>query len=140
MSTDRFLLWDFDGTLAFRPGHWTGVVCDVVAVERPAVGLTPARLRPHLKSGFPGHAPDVVRQPCPADQWWRALLPALARAVPSAAGLDAPDARRLVTGVRAAYTDAQGWQLFDDGLPARACLRDRGGRHSVLSHHAPELP
>lgn len=50
MSTDQFLIWDFDGTLAFRPGNWTGVVCDVVAAERPDVGLMPARLRPHLQS------------------------------------------------------------------------------------------
>lgn len=140
MSTDRFLTWDFDGTLAFRPGNWTGVVCDVIAVERPDVGMTPDRLRPHLQSGFPWHTPHIVRTPCPADQWWSALLPVLARAVESAAGLDASEARRLVSGVRAAYTDAKGWQLFDDVLPVLACLRARGWRHLVLSNHVPELP
>ncbi len=140
MSTDRFLLWDFDGTLAFRPGNWTGVVCDVVAVERPDLGLTPDRLRPHLQSGSPWHAPDVVRQPCSADQWWSALLPALARAVQSAAGVEAPEARRLVTGVRTVYTDAKGWQMFADVLPALARLCDHGWSHIVLSNHVPELP
>ena len=40
LSRDRFLIWDFDGTLAFRPGNWTGVVCEVVAVQRPDLGLT----------------------------------------------------------------------------------------------------
>jgi putative hydrolase of the HAD superfamily len=140
MSTDRFLIWDFDGMLAFRPGNWTGVVCDVVAVERPDVGMTPDRLRPHLQSGFPWHAPDVVRQPCSADQWWSELLSVLARAVQSAAGVEAPEARRLVSGVRAAYTDAKGWQVFDDVLPALARLRDRGWSHIVLSNHVPELP
>jgi putative hydrolase of the HAD superfamily len=59
--------------------------------------------------------------------------------VESAAGLDASEARRLVNGVRAAYTDAKGWQLFDDVLPALAHLRDRGWRHIVLSNHVPEL-
>lgn len=140
LRTARVLRWGVDGTPAVRPGQWAGVVGGVVAVERPAGGLRPARLSPPLQGGFPGHAPDVVRQPCPAAQGWRALLPALARAVPSAAGLGAPDARRLVTGGRAASTDAQGWRLFDDVVPARACLRDRGGRHRGLSHHAPELP
>jgi len=35
MTRDRFLTWDFDGTLARRPGNWTGVVCEVVAAQRP---------------------------------------------------------------------------------------------------------
>lgn len=140
MNPDRFLIWDFDGTLAFRPGNWGGVVCDVVAVERSDMGMTPDLLRPHLQSGFPWHAPDVVRQPGSADQWWSELLPVLARAVQSAAGLDAPEARRLVRGVRSVYTDAQGWQRFDDVLPALARLRDRGWSHIVLSNHVPELP
>lgn len=60
--------------------------------------------------------------------------------MPSAAGLDAPDARRLVTGGRAAYPDAPGGRLFADVVPARACLRDRSGRHRGRSHHAPEVP
>jgi len=140
MSTDQFLIWDFDGTLAFRPGNWTGVMCDVVAAERPDVGLTPARLRPHLQSGFPWHTPDVVRTPCSADQWWSDLLPILATAVRAATGLDGDEARRLVNGVRAAYTDATGWRLFDDAVPVLTALHDRGWRHIVLSNHMPELP
>lgn len=140
MNIDRLLVWDFDGTLAFRPGNWTGVVCDVVAAERPDVGMTPARLRPHLQSGFPWHTPDVVRTPCSADQWWSDLLTMLATAVQAATGLDLGEARRLVNGVRAAYTDATGRQLFDDALPVLTTLHNRGWRHIVLSNHMPELP
>jgi putative hydrolase of the HAD superfamily len=140
MSADRYLVWDFDGTLALRPGNWTGVVCEVVAVERPDLGMTPERLRPHLQSGFPWHTPEVVRKPCSSDEWWSELWPVLARAVQFAAGLDESEARRLVTGVRAAYTDAKYWQVFDDVLPALARLRDSGWSHIVLSNHVPELP
>ena len=140
MKTDRLLVWDFDGTLAFRPGNWTGVVCDIVGTERPDVEMTPARLRPHLQSGFPWHTPEVVRTPGSADQWWSDLLPILAAAVQAAGGLDAGEARRLVSRVRAAYTDATGWQLFDDALPVLTTLYYRGWRHIVLSNHIPELP
>lgn len=58
----------------------------------------------------------------------------------SAASVEAPEVRRLVNGVRAAYTDAKSWQVFDDVLPALARLRDRGWSHIVLSNHVPELP
>lgn len=140
MNPDRFLLWDFDGTLAFRPGNWTGVVCDVVAAERPDLAMTPARLRPYLQSGFPWHRPDVIRTPGTADQWWSDLLPILATAVQAATGLDPGEARRLIHGVREAYTDATRWQLFDDALPVMATLHNGGWNHIVLSNHIPELP
>jgi putative hydrolase of the HAD superfamily len=139
LSRDRYIVWDFDGTLARRPGNWTAVICDVVAVARPDLGLNPDRLRPHLQSGFPWHTPDVVRAPCSADEWWSSLLPVLATAVERASGVAASEARRLVAGVRSAYTDANGWQVFDDVRPALERLRDRGWTHIVLSNHVPEL-
>ena len=102
--------------------------------------LTPARLRPYLQAGFPWHTPDVVRGPCSPDQWWGDLLFTLAAAVQAATGLDAGEARRLLRGVRAAYTDPPGWQLFDDSVPVLTTLRHRGWSHIVLSNHIPELP
>jgi putative hydrolase of the HAD superfamily len=140
MSPDRFLAWDFDGTLALRPGNWTGVVCEVVAAERPDLRLTPERLRPHLQSGFPWHTPDLIREPCSADEWWGRLLPVIARAIECASAIDESEARHLVRGLRAAYTDATGWQVFHDVRPALEQLRARGWTHLVLSNHVPELP
>ena len=139
MTRDRLLVWDFDGTLAFRPGNWTGAVCDAVAAERPDVTMTPDRVRSHLQSGFPWHTPEVVRTPCSADQWWSDLLPVLATAVQAATGLDTGEARRLANRVRAVYTDATGWHLFEDALPVLTTLHDRGWSHIVLSNHMPEL-
>ena len=60
------LIWDFDGTLATRPGNWTGALCEVVANRYPDLGMTPDRLRPHLQHGFPWHRPEIVRSPCSA--------------------------------------------------------------------------
>ena len=139
MSTDRFLTWDFDGTLAFRPGNWTGVLTEIVAAERPDLGVTADCLRPYLQTGFPWHSPDVVRSPASAEQWWEELLPVLARAFHLGAGLHEPEARRLAKRVRAEYTKAKSWRLFDDTLPVLRELRDRGWRHIVLSDHVPEL-
>ncbi len=140
MSRGHYLIWDFDSTLAFRPGNWTGIVCAVVAVERPDLGLTADRLRPHLQSGFPWHTPEVVRAPCSGEQWWSGLLRVLARAVQRASGVDEFEARRLVKGVRAAYIDAKEWHVFDDVRLALERLRDRGWRHILLPNHVPELP
>ena len=67
------LVWDFDGTLAIRPGYWTGALHEVVSSCHPDLGITPEHIRPHLQRGFPWHAPEVVRDPCSN---MTALLPA----------------------------------------------------------------
>jgi putative hydrolase of the HAD superfamily len=132
VSRDRFLVWDFDGTLAVRPGNWTAVVCELVARARPDLGMTAERLRPHLQSGFPWHTPEVVRAPCSAEEWWRGLLPVLARAVQRASGVGDVEARRLVAGARAAYLDAKRWQVFDD-VPELAALIDALGLGDLIT-------
>src|SRR5262245_6164888 len=139
MSAARCLIWDFDGTLAFRPGNWTGAVCEVIARERPDLGVTPERVRPHLQGGFPWHAAEIVRAPCSADQWWRDLHPMLTRAICAATAVDEAEADHLARGVRATYTDPAHWRLFDDVQPTLKRLRDRGWTHVVLSNHVPEL-
>jgi putative hydrolase of the HAD superfamily len=133
------LLWDFDGTLATRPGGWTGVLCEVLSRERPALGITPEQIRPHLQRGFPWHAPDVVRDPCSEDQWWDGLQPLFSEAFRRGAGLQAADARRLAARVRTRYLAPDAWRLYDDTLPVLERLRERGWRHVVLSNHVPEL-
>lgn len=140
MTPRGFLTWDFDGTLATRPGHWTAVLCEVVTRERPDLGVTPDRLRPHLQSGFPWHTPEVVRGPGSEDAWWAALLPVFATAFCRGAGLQEGEARQLAGSVRALYTDPRSWKVFDDVVPVLDQLSARGWRHIMLSNHIPELP
>ena len=133
------LVWDFDGTLATRPGNWTGALCEVVANRYPDLGMTPDRLRPHLQRGFPWHQPETVRSPCSEEEWWEHLRPVLAGALRAATALGEWEARQLAGDVRALYIDPRSWQLFDDVLPALRQLSGRGWRHVLLSNHVPEL-
>jgi len=140
MITQGFLIWDFDVTLATRPGNWTGALCEVVASKYADLGIGPDRLRPHLQSGFPWHTPEIVRRPCSEEEWWEQLLPVLAQALRSGADLPDAEARELAGRVRARYLDPKSWQVFEDVLPVLRELRGRGWKHIVLSNHVPELP
>lgn len=140
MTARGFLTWDFDGTLATRPGNWTGALCEIVTRAHPGLGITADRLRPYLQQGFPWHTPEVVRRPGSEDDWWDALLPLLAGALQAGAGFPEHEARRLAGSVRALYTDPRSWQVFGDVRPVLGRLRARGWRHLVLSNHVPELP
>ena len=139
MST-RYLIWDFDGTLAHRPGLWGATLAQVAQCALPGCGITEADVRPYLRAGFPWHQPD---QPHPrklsADEWWEALVPLFETAYAQGGGLAAAEARELSRRVRAHYLDVAYWHVFEDSLPALEGLRSQGWRHVLLSNHVPEL-
>jgi putative hydrolase of the HAD superfamily len=136
----RYLIWDFDGTLAYRLGGWTGALLEVIRREGQACGATAEQLRPHLQAGFPWHAPE---QPHPAvtsaDQWWTALDPIFARAF-VAIGIEALRAQQMAKQVRQLYPHPARWRLFDDTIPTLNQLSRQGWTHVILSNHVPELP
>lgn len=71
MTSWRTVLWDFDGTLAHRPGLWSQAMVDVLAYHDPDHGHTREDVRAALRDGFPWHRwrePHAhLNEP---DQWW----------------------------------------------------------------------
>jgi len=139
VSEGRVLVWDFDGTLATRPGNWTAALCELVNRARPELGVTPDAIRPHLQRGFRWHTPEIVWPPCSDDAWWDELLPVFTGALRTGAHLDDGHAMALARELRAYYLDPSHWRVFDDVVPTLTRLRDRGWRHLLLSNHFPEL-
>ena len=72
MRFSPVVFWDFDGTIARRQNRWSGALLDAWKVVEPTTTATVDQLRPHLKSGFPWHDPDTIREaPSPAEWWAR---------------------------------------------------------------------
>jgi len=76
----KHLLWEFDGTLAHRPGGWAGAIREALELTCGGSEVSPERIRPHLQQGFPWHAPERTRPPRGADAWWDELQPVHTRA------------------------------------------------------------
>lgn len=136
---DRFVIWDFDGTLAWRDGMWSGCALDVLDEHAPGHGVSIERLRAALRGGFPWHAWE---QPHPQlsepGRWWELVERRVAAAFEDvwAGG----DAAGMASALRERYLDVTvAWQLFEDTQPALRSLSERGWRHVVLSNHVPEL-
>jgi phosphoglycolate phosphatase-like HAD superfamily hydrolase len=92
---DSYLLWDFDGTLAHRPGQWIDTVMSVLQKAGLADGVDREVVRSFMNTGFPWHKPDVIRPAGQAlDEWWRRLEPVLARAFECGAQGSAASARQ----------------------------------------------
>jgi putative hydrolase of the HAD superfamily len=139
MSDSRVIFWDFDGTLAHRPGNWSGVMAEVLLADDPGCSISEEHLRPILRSGFPWHTPEVPHlHLCDAEAWWRAAELSFARHY-GAVGIVPERAERLAQAVRSRYVDPSGFSLYDDTLPVLRALRESGWRHRVISNHVPEL-
>src|SRR5262245_52701055 len=111
----KFLLWDFDGTLAHRPGQWTDTVLFILRRAGYAQDLDREFVRPFVNAGLPCHEPKRVRAPNQAaDDWWQDLQPVFVRAFAQLAGVDTARAAELASKVRTTYLDPSAWVVFDD--------------------------
>lgn len=136
----RVLIWDFDGTLGRRRGHWSGAIADALTDVLGPHEFSLAVISAEIRAGFPWHSPEV---PHPlladGDAWWRHLGQVLAAAI-GRLGVASAEAAAAADRVRLHYTDPASWQLFPDTAPALAALSGLGWRHVLLSNHVPELP
>jgi putative hydrolase of the HAD superfamily len=137
----KLLIWDFDGTLAYRPGLWSAALADVARAHIPGCAVPVEAFAPHLKAGFYWHHPERPHLDIhSADAWWHGLSPVLVGALTKATGATRAQAQALMPAVRACFVDPARWKLFDDVLPCLDALSGDGWRHVILSNHVPELP
>ena len=140
MTYNKYLIWDFDGTLGYREGIWSGALAEVVCRKFPDRKATREQFMPYMKHGFPWHFPEQVREPCqPADEWWDNLLPMFANAFIRGAGFDRKTAGILAAEVRQVYLETDDWKLFDDTIPTLDKLSENGWTHFILTNHVPEF-
>lgn len=133
------VLWDFDGTLAERPGMWRGCLIDTLDEHEPGHSHSGEALVPYLRDGFPWHRPDRPHLDlCTADAWWGAVGRVLARAY-EGLGYESARAAELAKLARAHYVAPARWRVFDDTVPALSRLRAHGWHSVILSNHVPEL-
>lgn len=137
----KLLIWDFDGTLAHRRGEtgWSLLLAETLDTEEPGHEHSADTFRPHLRQGFPWHAPEIAHpELCDPDAWWASVRPVLARAY-EAAGYAPARALELAAAAQRLYVEPAGWSLFDDTVPALGRLSEEGWTHAILSNHVPEL-
>ncbi|MBZ9715532.1 HAD family hydrolase [Deinococcus multiflagellatus] len=134
----KLLIWDFDGTLAYRQGLWSGALLQILDREAPGHTVQLEQLRPALQRGFRWHAPDQAHPLGSADEWWAELQPLFKRAYVEA-GLSEPLAQRCARQMRQQYTDSAHWSVYADTVPVLQQLSTEGWTHAVLTNHVPEF-
>ncbi|HWL64406.1 MAG TPA: HAD family hydrolase [Actinomycetota bacterium] len=133
------ILWDFDGTLAYRDGLWSGCLAEVLQAQEPGAGITRDDVRPLLKNGFPWHTPDRAHPELDTPEAWWEVVEGLLILACLELGFPEMKARRYAREAHERYIDVAGFRLFDDTLSVLTKLKEEGWRHVILSNHVPEL-
>src|SRR5207249_7825017 len=132
---NKYLIWDFDGTLAYRQGAWSECLRDTILRAMPQHIVSIDQLRLHLQSGFPWHTPDHVHSDVKsAGEWWDRLNPVFERAF-FGVGMDIERAQSLAQEIRYMYPDPDQWHLYEDSRRALSLLSAQGWQHILLSNH-----
>ncbi len=135
----KLLLWDFDGTLGYREGGWSGALLEAIRLVEPETDITPEQIRPFLQSGFPWQAPDRPHVEINTPQaWWDRLDPVFERAG-CGLGIERSMSHAIARQVRQTYPDPAQFRLYEDSLPALDQLACLGWTHALLTNHVPEL-
>lgn len=136
----KLLVWDFDGTIGYCDGLWTGVFDHLLKTEVPELILDRSQIADALQTGFPWHDPATPHTHLlTADDWWSSLDEVLYSAFASL-GVVPDRCASLAAMVRPYYCSQHRWQLFPDTVTCLDRLSATGWRHIVLSNHVPELP
>ena len=136
---DKVVIWDFDGTLAFREGRWRSALLQALDELEPGHGVTNEEVRGGLRNGFPWHQPERPHpELCEPEKWWAEVEGLVARVFHSV-GFNADRSRALGAATHRAFVDPASHRVFGDTRPALKCLSEAGWRHVILSNHVPEL-
>jgi putative hydrolase of the HAD superfamily len=134
------VIWDFDGTLAERPGLWAGCLHEIVLQDNPGDPIRREDISALMHTGFPWHMPERAHpELCDPDAWWKAMT-ALLSGILERLGYPSSAAHKMASRVRGHYTDGRTtWRVFPATHESLQRLKGAGFRQVILSNHVPEL-
>jgi putative hydrolase of the HAD superfamily len=137
-ETAEAIIWDFEGTLAVRPGRFVGALIEA-AEKVTGIAVPFETIRPMLSPAFPWHSQQLSHPFArDADGWWGNLIDRSACSLQQL-GLSAAQAREAAELSRSVYLDARCWKRMDGSLQVLETLKSRGWTNLIMSNFAPEL-
>lgn len=131
------LIWDFDNTIGERDGGWSSAVLDALDATGIEHRESIETVKPHLRSGFPWHTPDVVRQPRTHHEWWQELnenvfLPYFSQVEQIREDL----AHELALKMDQHYLRPDRWRLLGGALDSLEWAHQNGYTNVLLTNNA----
>lgn len=134
----KYLLWDFDHTLAFRDGMWSATTYELLQENGfKDIGLDD--IHPYLTKGFPWHSPDSPHAEFfKGTPWWDYMELYFSNIVHDM-GADKALSDKIAKQIRTHYLDISKWHCYDDTIPCLEQTKSKGYENIIVSNHVPEL-
>jgi len=135
----KYLMWDFDNTLAYRQGMWSQTIhsllqdCGYKDIELDAV-------RALLNTGFPWHCHEISHEEFfKGVDWWEHMTSHFS-SILLKLGIEEAVSKKMASEIKDRYLDVSQWVIYDDTVTCLEEAISRGYENVILSNHVPELP
>ena len=138
MNKIKYLLWDFDGTLAYRDGMWTDTLVSVL-LKNNITHIKKEDIRPLLNIGFTWHSPDTPHKELFSGKKWWEYYENYFTEIYQKFNIPLAKCIKLSKEVRDEYLDIKQWHIYSDVENALNNTIVEGYQNVILSNHIPEL-
>jgi putative hydrolase of the HAD superfamily len=129
------ILWDFDGTLAYRDGMWSGTVFSIL--ERNKINIPLENIKPYLTTGFTWHNPELShREIFKGKTWWEYYEKYFENIFVNL-DIGKETSIELSKQIKPEYMDETKWHIYDDVVKTLEKIKEN--RNIIISNHIPEL-
>ncbi|MDP2807963.1 MAG: HAD family hydrolase [bacterium] len=137
---NKYLIWDFDNTLARRKGGWSSTLLEIIQNDYPSLYASKEMISPFMQTGFPWHTPEVINaSDLDATLWWNRLDSIFINALHIGCQFDLNISKEIANKIRIQYSNIDRWELFGDTVFILEYAKQNGWINVVLSNHVPEL-
>ncbi len=133
----KYILWDFDCTLAYRDGKWSKTMNDILVSHR--INIAYDTLKAFMSRGLPWHEFDKSHTELLGNKtWWEHIEKHLTD-VFMKLGIKEGNAKSFAKEFKESYLDITKWHVYDDVKETLEILSKEGYTHVIASNHVPEL-
>jgi len=132
------ILWDFDGTLAYRDGMWSAALFSLLN-KNNINNISIEKIRPYLQSGFSWHNSEYSHKEFFKGKTWYEYYENYFYEIFLNIGIKENTAKKLSKNVIIEYMDKTKWFIYDDVIETLNKTMEIGYKNYILSNHVPEL-
>ncbi|MEH2435929.1 MAG: HAD family hydrolase [Nostoc sp.] len=134
----KYLLWDFDNTLGYREGMWSGTLHSIL-ISNEIHNIHLEDILPFLNIGFTWHSPETPHSLLfNGKTWWEYMNDYFVE-VYEKVGIAKKEAIKYALQVQNEYKNINKWHLYNDVIPTLESTIKNNYKNVILSNHIPEL-
>jgi len=134
----KYILWDFDGTLAYRDGKWSGALYSIL-LNNGIIDITIDAIKPYLTKGFTWHNTEKSNKELFGNKTWWEYYEDYFSNIFIELGIQKNISEKISKGIKKEYMDITKWHIYDDTVKTLERLINKNYINIILSNHIPEL-